>query len=117
MNQENDCNTPDTVIGIGLNTPNTSGAFCGCCNTSGSCARFDSFGYLFARDSAAVIRTNVGATLGTTCTVGVGACARTGAWVCASNGTGTVCSVAAGHPRQRSATASTTTATAPLTKV
>jgi alpha-tubulin suppressor-like RCC1 family protein len=98
MNQENDCNTPDTVIGIGLNTPNTSGAFCGCCNTSGSCARFDSFGYLFARDSAAVIRTNVGATLGTTCTVGVGACARTGAWVCASNGAGTVCSATPATP-------------------
>jgi hypothetical protein len=98
MNQENDCNSPDTVIGLGLNAPNASGAYCGCCNTSGTCTRFDSFGYLFARDSAAAIRTNVGATLGTTCTVGVGACERTGAWVCASSGAGTVCSATPGTP-------------------
>ncbi len=118
MNQENDCNTPDTVIGIGLNTPNTSGAFCGCCNTSGSCARFDSFGYLFARDSAAVIRTNVGATLGTTCTVGVGACARVRVPGCVPPTVRARCAPSRrGRRRQRSVTGSTTTATAPLTKV
>merc|ERR1711970_539392 len=37
MNQENDCGTPDTTIGIGLNTGCQAGAECGCCNNFGSC--------------------------------------------------------------------------------
>lgn len=35
---------------------------------------------------------------GSVCTVGVGACARTGVWVCNAAGTGLVCSVTAGTP-------------------
>merc|ERR1711934_1205564 len=38
MNQENDCGTPDTSIGIGLNTGCTAGAECGCCQNFGSCS-------------------------------------------------------------------------------
>ncbi|HUS31328.1 MAG TPA: MopE-related protein, partial [Kofleriaceae bacterium] len=36
--------------------------------------------------------------LGATCSVGVGACARTGNFVCAANGNGTACSVTPGTP-------------------
>jgi hypothetical protein len=39
-----------------------------------------------------------GGGLGATCTAGVGACARTGAYVCDAAGTGTVCSATAGSP-------------------
>ena len=35
---------------------------------------------------------------GTACTVGVGACARTGIWVCNGAGTGLVCSATPGSP-------------------
>merc|ERR1712216_487432 len=38
MNQENDCGTPDTTIGIGLNTGCCAGSECGCCNNFGSCS-------------------------------------------------------------------------------
>merc|ERR1712216_312815 len=37
MNQENDCHTPDTTVGIGLNTGCNAGAECGCCQNFGSC--------------------------------------------------------------------------------
>lgn len=37
MNQENDCHTPDTSWGVGLNTGCNAGAECGCCQNSGSC--------------------------------------------------------------------------------
>merc|ERR1719271_1132174 len=37
MNQENNCGTPDTSIGIGLNTGCCAGSECGCCNNFGSC--------------------------------------------------------------------------------
>merc|ERR1712093_229116 len=37
MNQENNCGTPDTSIGIGLNTGCCAGAECGCCQNFGSC--------------------------------------------------------------------------------
>merc|ERR1711998_208039 len=40
MNQENDCNTPDTMIGAGFSTKNggsaTAGSFVGCCQSGGS---------------------------------------------------------------------------------
>merc|ERR1711939_273291 len=38
MNQENDCGTPDTTIGIGLNTGCCAGSECGCCQNFGSCS-------------------------------------------------------------------------------
>merc|ERR1711939_1097470 len=38
MNQENDCHTPDTTIGIGLNTGCNAGSECGCCQNFGSCS-------------------------------------------------------------------------------
>merc|ERR1711939_675235 len=38
MNQENDCHTPDTTIGIGLNTGCCAGSECGCCQNFGSCS-------------------------------------------------------------------------------
>merc|ERR1711970_1600914 len=38
MNQENNCGTPDTTIGIGLNTGCCAGSECGCCNNFGSCS-------------------------------------------------------------------------------
>ncbi len=41
---------------------------------------------------------NFSSGLGGVCTVGVGACQRTGAYVCSGDGTGTVCSVTAGAP-------------------
>merc|ERR1712093_731264 len=37
MNQENNCGTPDTSIGIGLNTGCNAGAECGCCQNFGGC--------------------------------------------------------------------------------
>jgi hypothetical protein len=98
MNQENDCHTPDTVIGLGLNVSPSTGSYCGCCNTGGTCTAFRSFGYLYTRDSTAAVRPDPGLTLGTSCTVGVGACTRTGAWVCNSTGTGTTCSATPGTP-------------------
>merc|ERR1711939_114145 len=38
MNQENNCGTPDTSIGIGLNTGCCAGSECGCCQNWGSCS-------------------------------------------------------------------------------
>merc|ERR1711939_929557 len=38
MNQENNCGTPDTSIGIGLNTGCNAGSECGCCQNWGSCS-------------------------------------------------------------------------------
>ena len=45
MNQENDCNSPDTAIGLGLEQGNNSltvgaGASCNCCQNGGTCANF-----------------------------------------------------------------------------
>ncbi len=104
-NQENDCGSCDSRLGIGAqgtycSTPDnlSVGSTCRCSPCSAGEADIRSFAYLFVRDSAAAIRPYSGLTLGTSCTVGVGACRRTGAYICAPGGTGTVCSVAAGSP-------------------
>ncbi|MBL8603385.1 MAG: hypothetical protein JNK72_15780 [Myxococcales bacterium] len=101
-NNENDCASPDSRIGIGGN-----GNYCGSlddlsvgqtarCGGSNGDTDIRSFGYMFVRNSTVTPNTWVGGSVGTTCSVGLGACQRTGAWACASNGLGTVCSATAG---------------------
>jgi len=53
MNQENECKSPDTLIGFGLNrgsTASNAGGSCGCCNTGGQCAAFSPKAQLYVAD-------------------------------------------------------------------
>jgi hypothetical protein len=76
-NQENDCGSCDSRLGIGAqgtycSTPDnlSVGSTCRCSPCSAGEADIRSFAYLFVRDSAAAIRPYSGLTLGTSCTVG-----------------------------------------------
>nr|MBK7069668.1 hypothetical protein [Deltaproteobacteria bacterium] len=103
-NQENDCATPDSRLGIGgqgtacgtpdgLSVGNTTR--CGGSNGDGD---ITTFGYLQVRDTAAAINSWFGGALSSSCSVGVGACARTGTFTCRSDNNGTACGVVPGSP-------------------
>jgi len=79
------------VPGCGTLGSQTCGAACGWgrCTATESCNSCDDDG-----DGSL----DNGFSLGGTCSVGVGACNRSGAVVCRSDGTGTTCSVAPGSP-------------------
>jgi len=103
-NNENDCASADSRLGIGgygnncvtlLNQSVGSTTRCGGSNGDGD---ITTFGYLHVRDSAAAVNGWYGGGLNTACSVGVGACARTGSFVCRGDGNGTACSVAASAP-------------------
>jgi hypothetical protein len=101
-NNENDCASPDSRFGIGGYGDNCStllnqsvGNTTRCGGTNGD-ADVTTYGYLRVRDSAATVNTWFGGGLATSCTVGVGACARTGTFTCRADGNGTQCSATAG---------------------
>jgi len=41
FNEQNNCNSPDTMIGVGLmkKAKFTAGAYCGCCQNGGKCQK------------------------------------------------------------------------------
>jgi hypothetical protein len=101
-NNEADCLSADSRLGIGgygdncvtlLNQSVGNTTRCGGHNGD---ADLTTFGYVRVRSGATAINTWIGGALTTSCTVGVGACARTGTFVCRGDGTGTQCSVSPG---------------------
>ncbi|MBK8696314.1 MAG: hypothetical protein IPN17_29610 [Deltaproteobacteria bacterium] len=100
-NNEADCLTPDSRLGIGgygnncatlldQSVGNTT-------RVAATTATLDSRpSATSVRSGATAINTWIGGALTTSCTVGVGACARTGTFVCRGDGTGTQCSVSPG---------------------
>jgi hypothetical protein len=103
-NNENDCASADSRLGIGgygsncatlLNQSVGSTARCGGSNGNEDVT---TFGYLQVRDTAAAINSWFGGALSSSCSVGVGACARTGTFTCRSDNNGTACNVAPGSP-------------------
>src|SRR5262245_29392646 len=67
------------------------------------CRPLDSFtssasSFRYCLDASGALPTRLFPELGTSCTVGVGDCRRTGAMVCLGNGSGTICSATPGPP-------------------
>ena len=101
-NNEADCATPDSRLGIGgygdncATLLNQSVGNTTRCGGSNGDADVTTYGYVFVRNGSTAVTSWIGGTLSTACTVGIGACARTGTFVCRADGNGTQCSVTAG---------------------
>jgi len=52
MNQENNCGSPDSSIGIGMKQAGISaGGNCRCCNNGGSCQRIGAMAYVYVKQA------------------------------------------------------------------
>lgn len=52
MNQERDCRTPDSAIGIGFKSASiTAGGVCGCCNNGGHCRNQAARAYVYVKQT------------------------------------------------------------------